>query len=139
MTASALLDRLSGVVRRGEGKWICKCPAHNDRGPSLSVRELPDGRVLVHCFAGCETSEVLASVGLTFGDVMPETCGEFKPERNAHGLSSRDALRMLQRESVILLMMGRALLSGEEWGEGDQARLRLLVERAAQIADIAGG
>jgi hypothetical protein len=36
------------------------CPAHDDRNPSLSVRRAPDGRVLVHCFAGCSLDAVLA-------------------------------------------------------------------------------
>ena len=48
------------------------CPAHDDRNPSLSVRRAPDGRVLVHCFAGCTLDAVLAALGLRLRDLRPE-------------------------------------------------------------------
>jgi hypothetical protein len=40
-----LLDRLQGVKRTGPSRWIARCPAHEDRRPSLAVRELDDGRL----------------------------------------------------------------------------------------------
>lgn len=52
----------------GRGSWTC--PAHEDRSPSLSVKEADDGRVLVHCFAGCETADVLAALGRTLADLF---------------------------------------------------------------------
>jgi hypothetical protein len=72
-TADALLDRLDGVVSRGASQWSARCPAHEDRDPSLSVRETEDGWVLLHCFAGCETGDVLAAVGLQFSDLYPDS------------------------------------------------------------------
>ena len=63
-----LLDRLSGVRPTGPGRWIARCPAHEDRSPSLSIRDIDD-RVLVHCFAGCGVGDVLSSVGLTLADL----------------------------------------------------------------------
>jgi DNA primase len=53
MKVDAFLDKLTKVKRTGNGTWLACCPAHEDRSPSMSVRELDDGRVLVHCFAGC--------------------------------------------------------------------------------------
>ncbi|WP_216819082.1 hypothetical protein [Thiohalocapsa sp. ML1] len=38
MDAELLLGRLDGVIRTGEGRWSARCPAHEDRSPSLSVR-----------------------------------------------------------------------------------------------------
>ena len=52
MSADALLSRLDGVKKTGHGQWIARCPAHEDRSPSLSIAE-KDDRVLVHCHAGC--------------------------------------------------------------------------------------
>jgi hypothetical protein len=49
-------DAFAGLVdakRAGPGKWLAHCPAHSDSSPSLSIREGMDGRVLLHCFAGC--------------------------------------------------------------------------------------
>ena len=69
--ASRLLPRLQGVRETGPCRWIAQCPAHDDRSPSLSVRELEDGRLLIHDFAGCEPFAVLTAVGLEMKDLFP--------------------------------------------------------------------
>jgi putative DNA primase/helicase len=51
--------------------WTAQCPAHDDRTPSLSVREADDRRALVNCFAGCETEAVLDALGLDWSDLFP--------------------------------------------------------------------
>ena len=55
-----VLSRLDGVKKVASG-FLARCPAHPDRTPSLSVREGVDGRVLLHCWAGCATAEVSPS------------------------------------------------------------------------------
>ena len=47
MSASVLLERLQGIKQTGPGRWLAKCPAHEDRSPSLSIRELDDGQLVV--------------------------------------------------------------------------------------------
>jgi hypothetical protein len=59
-------EKLGGVTR-----GMAKCPAHDDRNPSLSVTEGEDRRVLLKCHAGCRTEDVLAEIGLRFEDVSP--------------------------------------------------------------------
>ena len=63
-----LLNRLQNVRVSGHGQWMACCPAHDDRNPSLSIGEV-DGRVLLHCFVGCDAKAILAAVGLTFADL----------------------------------------------------------------------
>ena len=65
-----LLARLDRPRKSGKG-YTCRCPAHEDRGPSLSVTEASDGRVLLHCFAGCDTIDVLQAIGLDWKDLFP--------------------------------------------------------------------
>jgi hypothetical protein len=72
MSADSLLERLEGVRPSGHGRWIARCPAHDDRSPSLSIREMDDGRVLVHCHAGCGAVDVVDSVGLSLSDLFPD-------------------------------------------------------------------
>jgi hypothetical protein len=45
----------------GEG-WLTRCPAHDDRRPSLSIRDGKDGRLLVYCFAGCSFRKVFEAL-----------------------------------------------------------------------------
>ena len=71
-----LLSKLTSAKKAGKG-WSARCPAHNDRRPSLSVSAGDDGRALVNCHAGCQTTDILAAVGLKMADLFPE-----KPTRN---------------------------------------------------------
>jgi hypothetical protein len=50
--------------------WIAKCPAHDDREPSLSINKGADHRVLIKCQAGCSTDDVLAALGITYRDLF---------------------------------------------------------------------
>jgi hypothetical protein len=67
-----VLDALPGTARRSGGQFLARCPAHEDRQPSLAVRELDDGRVLLRCHAGCSTDDVLDAVGLAYRDLFPD-------------------------------------------------------------------
>jgi hypothetical protein len=73
-----LLDRLDGVRPKGPDSWMARCPAHDDRNPSLSV-SVKDGRVLVHCFAGCHPDAVLEAVGLTWKDLRESGPWTWRP------------------------------------------------------------
>lgn len=70
MTAEEFIARLEGVQSSGGG-WVARCPAHGDDNPSLSIAKGEDGRVLVHCHAGCTAEEVVTSLGLKLSDLMP--------------------------------------------------------------------
>lgn len=63
----------SGIkrLRRSCGGYLALCPAHEDRTPSLSIGEGHDGRVLLHCWAGCATRDVVAALGLQWSDLFP--------------------------------------------------------------------
>ncbi|MCL2330198.1 MAG: DUF3987 domain-containing protein [Phycisphaerae bacterium] len=67
-----VLSKLSGAKRCGQG-WQAQCPAHEDRRPSLSISEGEGGRALVHCHAGCTAEAIVAAIGLTMANLMPES------------------------------------------------------------------
>lgn len=69
MAASAIADLPHGRPV-GRGKWMARSPAHNDRSPSLSIREGDDGRVLVLCRAGCALDSILAAQRLGKRDLF---------------------------------------------------------------------
>lgn len=74
-----VLKRLDGAHKSGAG-WTAHCPAHEDRSPSLSIREGDDGRVLLRCFAGCTFDALCAALGLAQSDLFA-TEGEHAVER----------------------------------------------------------
>lgn len=57
----ARLAKALGGQKAGNG-WMAPCPAHADRKPSLSIRDSNDGKVLVHCHAGCSQGRVLKAL-----------------------------------------------------------------------------
>ena len=67
-----VLATLERVKPAGHGQWKARCPAHDDRNPSLSIKEGDNGAVLVHCFAGCEVAAVVGAMGLQMTDLFPE-------------------------------------------------------------------
>ncbi len=69
-----VLSRLRKVKKSGTG-WEACCPAHDDRHASLSVAVGDDGRVLLHCHAGCSTEEIVKALGLTMRDLYAPDSG----------------------------------------------------------------
>lgn len=65
------LERFSDVKKSGEG-WTARCPAHDDRRNSLSIGTGADGKVLLHCHAGCDLDNILAAAHLEHADLFPE-------------------------------------------------------------------
>ena len=68
MTVEDFILRLDAVRRTSRG-YVARCPAHQDKNPSLSVTECSD-RILLYCFALCETPDIVAAVGLTMADLF---------------------------------------------------------------------
>lgn len=65
MPSPAVERVLARLFHRRDGQgWRAKCPVHQDRNPSLTIREGDDGRVLLHCFRGCRTGDILQAIGL---------------------------------------------------------------------------
>ena len=56
---------LSPKARSCGNGYIDECPAHEDRTPSLSISEGEDGKILLHCFAGCGFEEIISAAGLS--------------------------------------------------------------------------
>ncbi len=127
-----LIARLAGVRQTAPGRWIAKCPAHDDRSPSLALRECDDGRRLLHCFAGCDVEEVLAAIGMTFCDlypVRPMTGRIFYRPAHQTGISAHDALAMLDHESLVIAIIGADFLEHREIDEPTWTRLAQAVSK----------
>ncbi len=129
MSAETLLQRLDKVKRTGPDRWIASCPTRHDKNPSMTIRELPDGRVLVHDFGGDSVHEILAAVGLEMSDLFPPrplTDGR-KPERKP--FYADDALHCLAFEVKLIRLAALETLKGNALSDADHDRLAVAVER----------
>jgi hypothetical protein len=69
-----VLDRLD-VASRNDEKAMCFCPAHDDRNsPSLSLKA-ENGKLLLHCFGGCQLEDVVSEMNLEMKDLFSEEGG----------------------------------------------------------------
>lgn len=81
MKIDMLLDALRKVRVTGSNEWVACCPAHDDRTPSLAIKDVGDGRILVHCYANCAVEDVLGAIGMTLSDLMPDRAIDHRIKR----------------------------------------------------------
>ncbi len=92
LNISAVLEQLEGVRKSTNGYMAC-CPAHDDRNPSLSIREGDNDGILVHCFAGCLEEEICRAINISKADLMPPS----PPRRKNHQLIAKTSNSSLPR------------------------------------------
>lgn len=133
MDINDVLARLQGVKKINSNSWVARCPAHKDKTPSLGLRELDDGRILMKCLAECETQSILDTIGLEFKDLFPERLGEFARERRP--FPAHIVLEMIGRElDVIALCAGD--LYHHKLDEKDRQRLWTAITRVKNIINM---
>jgi hypothetical protein len=98
--ARAIVESLKGTWRQGRG--MCRCPAHDDRTPSLSVT-LGRKAILFHCFAGCSNEDVIAALdrqGVRSRELF-DGSGAGTADRQNQGDFSPNARRLWHSASAI--------------------------------------
>ncbi len=131
MDVNDLIARLEKAKRTSRDSWIACCPAHKDRTPSLTVRALDDGRILIHCFAGCGAADVMAAVGLETADLFPKAFADHLPAVR-QPFSAADVLRALRFEAAVIAFASSDLVEGKPV---DQQRVWLASERIADACE----
>jgi len=89
------ISRLDNDRSTGTDKYIARCPAHEDRSPSLTVGLGRDGGIILHCFAGCSAQDVVESVGMSMSDLFPDD-----------GYECRTGGRRLPQQDELVIRMG---------------------------------
>ena len=135
-----LISSLDGLRQTGPRRWLAKCPAHDDRSPSLSIAERDDGAALIHCHGGCSVHEVVAALGLQLHDLFPPTDRDRdnRPRQRA-SIPARDILETLATESLIVLHAAADTARGTALSESDTARLWQAVNRFSNAYELATG
>lgn len=119
-----VLARLDKVKSDGAGKWKSCCPAHDDKDPSLGIREGRDGKVLLHCFAGCTATDIAAAIGLELRDLFP---GD-KPARRGPSKVAIQHERTVYQIGLSMQMQG-VVLNAEDQARFEVAKQRLGVAK----------
>jgi len=102
MTAEAVAKALGG--RKAGVAWMARCPAHDDRAPSLSIADARDGKVLVRCHAGCDQRDVIAALrarGIWDTDERRPARFLGKPNRVPTSETDDDAIRRTEAALAI--------------------------------------
>lgn len=140
MSISLLLSRLDKVRERGSASWSACCPAHEDRAPSLSIRECEDGRVLLHCFAGCAVQDVVAAVGMELSDLFPEKLPDMDYEGGRKSARPRinpwDVLNSLKHELIVIGIASAELAGKLDGVPGTDEQVDALLQSANHIVDL---
>lgn len=122
-----ILQRLDKVKKTGKG-YQARCPAHDDKSPSLSLREGDDGRVLLHCHAGCATADVVAAMGMTLADLFAPSGTPRRPPPAA-GISRRELQVGADDERDILFFIKCDAKYGRPISQTDMRRGQLALQR----------
>lgn len=138
MSVEILLSRLDGVRKTGPDTWIARCSAHDDKSPSLSVRDAGNGVVLAHCFAGCSIDNILGAVGLTLDDMFPDRL-PVNHKRQRRSFPAADVLATIAREAAIVAVAACNIRKGVTLSDEDHARLLVATERIYEARRLANG
>ena len=114
LDAETIAGGLQKAKRAGPGKYVACCPAHDDKTPSLSIKDAPSGIVLVKCWAGCGQEgviEALRNLGLWH-----------KP--------SRKRIEYLKRQSLKDEIWRNQMLLATATARADQGYVHSELERA---------
>jgi hypothetical protein len=123
--ADKLLPRLDKVRQVRPSQWVALCPAHADKTPSLRITEIADDKLLLKCWAGCTTKEVVTAAGLEQRDLFHSS--NSKASRTGPSRTAVDLERMVYR-------IGRSQISrGEDLSADDRRRLDLARDRLASL------
>lgn len=139
MHIDELLSRLTKVKKSGQDKWIACCPAHEDRSPSLSIKE-SDGTILMKCFAGCSIEDVCGAMGIDLTELFPPRddswVAQEKPVKiGTIRFAAIDALRCLSNEGTVVLLAACDLAEGKVLSAVEIDRLTTAVSRLSASLD----
>jgi hypothetical protein len=130
-----LLSRLDKVKRIGNDRYKAICPAHDDHTPSLAIKDDGD-RLLLHCFSGCESADVLGAIGLTFADIMPDkSTGNFKKDKKP--FYSMDVLGIVKFEATLVYIYASDMAKGLTLTSKDKDRLLVATSRINHGYEVA--
>ena len=133
---NTLLNKLEGVKSTGNGKWLAKCPAHDDRNASFGIKLTDEGNILLNCFAGCDKESILGSIGLTFSDLFPPRPERFdyaRPKSRPPKFSAHEIVKLAVFESTLIVLAMRQLMTSGKISPADLRRVNTAIDTLGEI------
>jgi DNA primase len=93
-TLDLILSQLYKVRQTSPGQYTSCCPAHEDKNPSLMIRD-DNGKILLRCLAGCDLYDILSALGISAADLFPK-------DPNYHSSPIKPPLRCIQNEAELI-------------------------------------
>jgi hypothetical protein len=129
MSIERLLGNLHKVKSTGRGRWMCQCPSHDDRSPSMHIKLEDDGKILINCKAGCGAEDILGAIGMEFADLMPEKPTHQRQKPRKQILYATEALELIRFEAQIIMACAFQLKRNEPLNAADMDR----AQKAMQV------
>ena len=130
-----ILTRLTKVKGRN-GAYTACCPAHGDKSPSLAIRELDDGRILMKCFANCSVQEIMGAIGMDIGDLFPNVNKDLPPVKRKY--YATDLLRVIEFEAWVVSVAAYTMSQGLPLSEEDRTRMKVAQTRIMEAVKYVG-
>ena len=115
--------------------YNCLCPAHEDRNASLSIKIQDDGRILMHCFAGCDIESILGAVGLSLDDIIPQRIDLLKPSGKAFNPFA--ILKTMKDEALFVYMCANEVEQGRTLQSSDKEKLLDTISKLKEAYEYA--
>ena len=130
-----ILTRLEKVKGRN-GAYTACCPAHTDKSPSLAIRELDDGRILMKCFANCSIQEIMGAIGMDIGDLFPNVNKDLPPVKRKYYAS--DLLKVIEFEAWVVSVAAHTMSTGKKLSDTDRDRMKVATARIMEAVKYVG-
>jgi hypothetical protein len=132
-----ILSKLEKVRQRQPNQWSACCPSHEDKSPSLSIRETEDGAVLIFCFSGCSTKSIVDSLCINMSDLFPpKSKSGNEPKRLPRKLTSSQALEILDDEANFIAIAALNLSNQKTLTSTDLKKCAVAASKISQLRNV---
>jgi hypothetical protein len=135
MTIDVLLSRLERVRKTSPGHWSARCPAHEDKSPSLAVSLTDDGVILMHCFSGCAVDAIAAAAGLDLTALFPPNDSRGGPSamRERPSISMRDIVERMRHHATMLFLYAEDRRNGVPATDADHEAVQAAAQAVHEV------
>lgn len=134
-----VLSRLDKVQKldpkQHKARYMACCPAHDDKKPSLSVSLSQKDNVLLHCWSGCSSHEIVSALGMQMTDLFPPRNERTHHAKGRPAFNAYDAIAVVARDALLVMLAAAKLRNGEQLSEKDMDDLVSASGRCQRIAE----